>query len=149
VKRKNRPGKPGGFVLSKVELGRVLVKPNQRAAPGYIALERMADRQSIRQIWLEMKAASDRDGLTFFGGCSMAKSATVGLSYGALRKECLDAVRQWPGCETISGIQILRDATPGGFSVRVTLYGTADKKIADRAISCVQREKRRHFHLND
>ena len=96
-----------------------------------------------------MKAASDRDGLTFFGGCSMAKSATVGLSYGALRKECLDAVRQWPGCETISGIQILRDATPGGFSVRVTLYGTADKKIADRAISCVQREKRRHFHLND
>ena len=52
-------------------------------------------------------------------------------------------------CETISGIQILRNATPGGFSVRVTLYGTADKKIADRAISCVQREKRRHFHLND
>jgi hypothetical protein len=109
----------------------------------------MADRQSIRQIWLEIKAAADRGGLIFFGGCSMAKSATVGLSYGALRKECLDAVRQWPGCETISGIQILRGAIPGGFSVRVTLYGTADKKIADRAISCVQREKRRHFHLND
>ena len=90
-----------------------------------------------------MKAAADRGGLTFFGGCSMAKSATVGLSYGALRKECLDAVRQWPGCETI------RDAIPGGFSVRVTLYGKADQKIADRAINCVQREKRRHFHLND
>jgi hypothetical protein len=96
-----------------------------------------------------MKAAADRGGLTFFGGCGMAKSATSGLSYGALRKECLDAVRQWPGCETIGGIQILRDATPGGFSVRVTLYGTADKKIADRAINCVQREKRRHFHLKD
>jgi hypothetical protein len=96
-----------------------------------------------------MQAAAVRGGLTFFGGCGMAKSATVGLSYGALRKECLDAVRQWPGCETISGIQILRDATPGGFSVRVILYGTADKKIADRAINCVQREKRRHFHLND
>jgi hypothetical protein len=38
---------------------------------------------------------------------------------------------------------------PGGFEVRVTLYGTANKKIADRAIGCVQREKRRLFHLND
>jgi hypothetical protein len=31
----------------------------------------------------------------------------------------------------------------------VTLYGKADKKTADRAINCVQREKRRHFHLTD
>jgi hypothetical protein len=60
-----------------------------------------------------------------------------------------EAVRQWPGCETVGGIQIIRDNTPGGFSVRGTLYGKADKKIADRAINCVQREKRRHFHLND
>jgi hypothetical protein len=80
---------------------------------------------------------------------SMARPDTIGLSYGELRKQCLDAVRQWPGCETIAGIQILRGNTPGGFSVRVTLYGKADKKIADRAISCVQREKRRHFHLAD
>ena len=79
----------------------------------------------------------------------MAKSGTVGLSYGALRRECLEAVRQWPGCETVGGIQIIRDTTPGGFSVRVTLYGKADRKIADRAIGCVQREKRRHFHLTD
>jgi hypothetical protein len=33
--------------------------------------------------------------------------------------------------------------------VRVTLYGKADKKIADHAIICVQHEKRRYFHLND
>jgi len=79
----------------------------------------------------------------------MAKSETVGLSYGALRKECLEAVRQWPGCETIGAIQIVRDKTPGGFTVRVTLYGKADKRIADRAINCVQREKRRLFHLKD
>lgn len=79
----------------------------------------------------------------------MAKSETTGLSYGALRKECLEAVRQWPGCETIGAIQIVRDNTPGGFSVRVTLYGRATKKIADRAINCVQREKRRQFHLTD
>ena len=85
----------------------------------------------------------------YFDGCTMAKWGTVGLSYGVLRQECLDAVRQWPGCETVAGIQIVRQGTPGGFAVRVTLYGKADKKIADRAINCVQREKRRHFHLTD
>jgi hypothetical protein len=31
----------------------------------------------------------------------------------------------------------------------MTMTDDADKKIADRAINCVQREKRRHFHLND
>jgi hypothetical protein len=60
-----------------------------------------------------------------------------------------EAVRRWPGCETISGIQIIRENTSSGFSVRVTLYGNADKKTADRAIACVQREKRRHFHLTE
>ena len=79
----------------------------------------------------------------------MAKRKTVGLSYGALRKECLEAVRQWPGCETVGGIQIIRSNKRGDFSVRVTLYGKADKKIADRAIIYIQREKRRHFHLID
>lgn len=79
----------------------------------------------------------------------MARSGTVGLDYGALRKECLEAVRQWPGCETVGAIQIVRNKTPGSFSVRVTLYGKSDKKTADRAINCVQREKRRLFHLND
>lgn len=54
-----------------------------------------------------------------------------------------------PKRATVSGIQIIRDNTPGGFSVRATLYGEADQKIADRATSCVQREKRRHFHLTE
>jgi hypothetical protein len=79
----------------------------------------------------------------------MVKFKTVGLSYAALRKECLEAVRQWPGCETVGGIQIIRNNRPGGFSVRVTLYGKADEKTADRAIICVQREKRREFHLTE
>ena len=79
----------------------------------------------------------------------MAKSVTIGLSYGVLRKECLEAVRPWPGCEAVGGIQIIRDRTPRSYSVRVTLYGDSDKKTADRAINCVQREKRRLFHLND
>jgi hypothetical protein len=79
----------------------------------------------------------------------MAKLKTVGLSYGALREECLEAVRQWPGCESVAGIQILRSNAPGSFSVRITLYGNADERIADRAITCVQREKRRQFHLTE
>jgi hypothetical protein len=77
----------------------------------------------------------------------MSKPKTVGLNYAALRKECLDAVRQWPGCETIAGIQIVRENSPSGFSVRVTLYAAANPKIADRAMRCVQREMRRHFQL--
>ena len=80
---------------------------------------------------------------------SMVKFKTVGVSYGALREQCLEAIRQWPGCETVSGIQIIRDNSPAGFSVRVTLYGTADQRIADRAMVCAQREKRRHFHLTE
>jgi hypothetical protein len=79
----------------------------------------------------------------------MVKLKTVGLNYGALRKECLEAVRQWPGCETVGGIQIIRSSAPGGFSVRITLYGKADERIANRAMTCVQREKRRHFHLTE
>ena len=84
-----------------------------------------------------------------FDGYHMAKPETVGLSYEALRKECIEAIRQWPGCETVGAIQIIRERASGGFSVRVTLYGKADKKLADRAIRFVQREKRRNFHLKD
>jgi hypothetical protein len=79
----------------------------------------------------------------------MPKSETVGLSYAALRKECFEAVREWPGRESVAGIQIIRTSQLGGFSVRVTLYGQAKSKMADRAINCVQREKRRLFHLTD
>ena len=78
----------------------------------------------------------------------MATPVTKGLSYADLRKQCLDAVRLWPGCETISGIQIIRE-NKRRLPVRVTLYGTADNKIADRAMRCVQREKRRFFHLTE
>jgi hypothetical protein len=79
----------------------------------------------------------------------MAVNFTEGLKYEALRKECLDAVRQWPGCESVAGIQIIRSSKSGGFAVRVTLYGKANSRLADRAINCVQREKRRLFHLAD
>jgi hypothetical protein len=77
----------------------------------------------------------------------MVRPKTVGIRYGALRKECLEAVRLWPGCETVAGIQIIRNNMAAGFSVRVTLYGKADVKTAGRAMICVQREKRRQYHL--
>jgi hypothetical protein len=77
----------------------------------------------------------------------MVKFKTVGMSYADLRKDCLEAVRQWPGCETVSGIQIIRSNRRSGFSVRITLYGEADQSIADRAMMYVEREKRRRFHL--
>jgi hypothetical protein len=79
----------------------------------------------------------------------MVKLKTVGLTYGDLRKECLDAVRQWPGCESVAGIQILRGKRPGSFSVKITLYGNAEVKRANRAMACVQREKQRQFHLTE
>jgi hypothetical protein len=49
--------------------------------------------------------------------------------------------------ETVGGIQIIRENTSSGFTVRVTLDGKTDEKIADRAIACLQREKRPHFRL--
>jgi hypothetical protein len=79
----------------------------------------------------------------------MPKLKTVGVSYGDLRKECLEAIRQWPGCQTVSGIQIIRDHSPSGFSVRITSYGESDQKFADRAMIYIEREKRRHYHLTE
>jgi hypothetical protein len=78
----------------------------------------------------------------------MPRVETKGLSYADLRKQCLDAIRLWPGCETIGGIRIIRENN-GRFSVRVTLYGDADKRLADRAIRAIEREKRRFIHLTE
>ena len=70
------------------------------------------------------------------------------MSYAKLRKECLGAIKQWPGCETVSGIQLVRENN-GHFSIRITLYGSANEKIANRAARAVQREMRRRFHLTE
>jgi len=74
------------------------------------------------------------------------RGRTSGITYNDLRRMCLEAVKQWPGCESITGIQIIRGASLK-FSVRVTLYGRSEKRVADRAIRCVEREMSRHFHL--
>jgi hypothetical protein len=35
----------------------------------------------------------------------------------------------------------------GKFTVRVIDYGSASERLADRALRCIQREKRRRYHL--
>jgi hypothetical protein len=78
----------------------------------------------------------------------MKKSKTVGLSYAPFGKSAWRPYDSGPGARP-SGIQIIRDNSPAGFSVRVTLYGEAEERVADRAMNCVQREKQRHFHLTE
>jgi len=73
-----------------------------------------ACRILIRRAYVKMQSADNAWPCPLWGAHPKAKSATLGLSYGALRKECLEALRQWPGCEDIGCIQIMRD-TPGGF----------------------------------
>ena len=79
----------------------------------------------------------------------MIKFNRTAVTYDALRRECLETIRHWPGCETVSGIRLIRDNSPAGFSAKITLYGRANKKMADRAMVCVQREKRRHYCLTE
>ena len=79
----------------------------------------------------------------------MIKFNRTAVTYDTLRKEHLETIRQWPGCETVAGIQLIRDNSPAGCSAKVTLYGRTDKRTVDRAMICVQREKRRHYRLTD
>ena len=71
---------------------------------------------------------------------------TIGITREDLTRECLRELRLWPGCETVAGVAVLAD-TRGKFTVHVTEYGLAKKRIADRALGCIQREKARRFHL--
>ncbi|MEA2913812.1 MAG: hypothetical protein QOJ15_5893 [Bradyrhizobium sp.] len=71
---------------------------------------------------------------------------TVGINRSDLTRDCLQQIRLWPGCETVEGLGVLGDLQ-GGFSVHVIKYGAAGKKVADRAIRCIQREKLRRYHL--
>jgi hypothetical protein len=71
---------------------------------------------------------------------------TVGIGRADLTRDCLQQLRLWPGCETVAGLGVLGDLN-GGFTVHVIEYGAANKKVADRALRCIQREKLRRFHL--
>jgi hypothetical protein len=71
------------------------------------------------------------------------------ITYSELRRICLAEIRQWPGCETVAGLRLLRNASPSGFSITITLYGVADKKTADRAEACVERVNGRRYQLSE
>jgi hypothetical protein len=72
---------------------------------------------------------------------------TVAISRADLTRNCIQELRLWPGCQTVQGIDVL--ATAGGkFTVHVVDYGLAKKKLSDRALRCIQREKQRRYHLN-
>lgn len=79
----------------------------------------------------------------------MVNLARTKIGYSDLRKLCLEEIRQWPGCETVAGIQLVRDNTPWGFSIKITLYGQTNKKLADRAKSFVQRANQRRYRLSE
>ena len=51
--------------------------------------------------------------------------------------------------ETAAGLQLVRDNTRSGFSINITLYGQADKKIADRVKRYVERTNRRQYRLSE
>ena len=71
---------------------------------------------------------------------------TIGIGRADLTRDCLQQLRLWPGCETVEGLGVLGNSR-GEFNVHVIDYGAAKKKLADRALRCIQREKLRRYHL--
>ncbi len=59
---------------------------------------------------------------------------------------CLRELHMWPGCEAVISVGILA-IEDGRFAVRVVDYGEADKRSADQAVRCIEREKLRRYYL--
>jgi hypothetical protein len=70
---------------------------------------------------------------------------TQAIAAERLKRDCLIAVKQWPGCETVAEIGTVREAD--GISLTVLNYGAAEKRLADRAVRAFQNECRRYYHL--
>ena len=64
-----------------------------------------------------------------------------------LRRDCLSSVRQWPGCETVKDISLVRHRD-GKYGFVVTDYGAAEKKTANRAVKAFQNEVRRLYYCD-
>ena len=71
---------------------------------------------------------------------------TIGVSGADLTRGCLKQLRLWPGCETVKRLGVLGDLR-GRFTAHVLDYGSSKKRLADRALRCIAREKQRHCHL--
>jgi hypothetical protein len=72
---------------------------------------------------------------------------TTAISRTDLALESLKELRTWPGCERVASVGVL-SVPPDRFILRVIEYGSADKKLADRALRFIEREKLRRYHLN-
>lgn len=71
--------------------------------------------------------------------------STQAIVADRLKRDCLIAVKQWPGCETVAEIGIVSEER--GLALTVLNYGAAKKRIADRAVRAFQNECRRYYHL--
>jgi hypothetical protein len=71
--------------------------------------------------------------------------STQAIVVDRLKKDCLIAVKQWPGCETVAEIGLVREGN--GCSLTILNYGTAEPRLAQRAVRAFQNECRRHFHV--
>lgn len=58
--------------------------------------------------------------------------ATQGIDVERAKRDCLLAVEDWPGCETVAEIGIVRGEL--GFTLSVLNYGAAETRLADRAV---------------
>jgi hypothetical protein len=71
---------------------------------------------------------------------------TTAISRADLASDCLQELRLWPGCEAVGTVGVLAGKRDR-FTLHVIDYGSAPKRLADRALRCIEREKLRQFHL--
>jgi hypothetical protein len=71
---------------------------------------------------------------------------TTAISRTDLALESLKELRAWPGCERVASVGVLSQP-PDRFMLRVIDYGAAEKRLADRALRFIEREKLRRYHL--
>ena len=79
----------------------------------------------------------------------MGQLARTDINFASLRKKCLCAIKNWPGCESVAAIQLVRNGSKAGFSIELTLPGEAEVITIERATACVEREMRRRYRLAD
>jgi hypothetical protein len=71
---------------------------------------------------------------------------TTAISRAELARDCLQELRLWPGCESVGTVGVLAGQRDR-FTLHVIDYGAVAKRLADRALRCIEREKLRQYHL--
>jgi hypothetical protein len=72
--------------------------------------------------------------------------STTEVNRAELARISLEEVRLWPGCEGIISVGVLQSGSER-FVLRIAEYGAVPKKLADRAIRVIERDKLRRYHL--